>query len=47
MKKSNHFTSMIEGPEALDSLKNLLKSPLILTTSTPEELMPLYIAATT
>jgi hypothetical protein len=33
--------------EALDSLKNMLKSPLILTTPTPEESMLLYISAIT
>jgi hypothetical protein len=43
-KKSDHFTWT---PEALDSLKNMLKSPPILTTPTPEEPMLLYIPATT
>jgi phenylalanine-4-hydroxylase len=47
MKKSNHFTWMPEAQEALDSLKNILKSPPILTTPTTEELMLLYISATT
>jgi hypothetical protein len=37
MKKSNHFTWTPEVQEALDSLKNMLKSPPILTTPTPEE----------
>jgi ribonuclease HI len=36
-----------EAQEALDSLKNMLKSSLILTAPTPEEPMLLYIAATT
>jgi hypothetical protein len=31
----------------LNSLKNMLKSPPILTAPTPEELMFLYISATT
>jgi hypothetical protein len=47
MKKSNHFTWTPEAQEALDSLKNILKSPPILTAPTPEELMLLYISATT
>jgi hypothetical protein len=47
MKNSNHFTWTPEAQEALDSLKNMLKSPPILTTPTPEELMLLYISATT
>jgi hypothetical protein len=47
MKKSNHFTWTPEAQEALDSLKNILKSPLILTAPTTEELMLLYISATT
>jgi hypothetical protein len=47
MKKSNHFTWTSEAQEALDSLKNMLKSPLILTFPTPEETMLLYISATT
>jgi hypothetical protein len=47
MKKSNHFAWTPEAQEALESLKNMLKSPPILTVSTPEELMLLYIAATT
>jgi hypothetical protein len=46
-KKSDHFTWTTEAQEALDSLKNLLKIPLVLTMSAPEELMPLYIVATT
>jgi hypothetical protein len=36
-----------EAQEALDSLKNILKSPLILTAPTTEELMLLYISTTT
>jgi ribonuclease HI len=36
-----------EAQEALDSLKNMLKSSLILTAPTPEEPMLLYITATT
>jgi ribonuclease HI len=47
MKKSNHFTWTPEAQEALDSLKNLLKSPSILTAPTSEEQMLLYISATT
>jgi hypothetical protein len=47
MKKSNHFTWTPEAQEALDSLKNMLKSPPILTAPTPEEPMLLYISATT
>jgi hypothetical protein len=47
MKKSDHFTWTPEAQEALDSLKNMLKSPLILTFPTPEEPMLLYISATT
>jgi hypothetical protein len=47
MKKSNHFTWTPEAQKALDSLKNMLKSPPILTTSTPEQSMLPYISATT
>jgi hypothetical protein len=47
MKKSDHFTWTPEAQEALDSLKNILKSPLILTALTTEEQMFLYISATT
>jgi hypothetical protein len=47
MKKSDHFTWTLEAQEALDSLKNILKSPPILTASTTEEPMLLYISATT
>jgi hypothetical protein len=47
MKKSDHFTWTLEAQEALDSLKNLLKSPPILTAPTAEEPMLLYISATT
>jgi hypothetical protein len=47
MKKSDHFTWTPEAQEALDSLKNMLKSPPILTTPTTEEPMLLYISATT
>jgi hypothetical protein len=47
MKKSNHFASTLEAEYALDSLKNLLKSPPILTAPAPEELMLLYITTTT
>jgi hypothetical protein len=36
-----------EAQEALDSLKNMLKSPPILTAPTIEEPMLLYISATT
>jgi hypothetical protein len=47
MKKSDHFTWTLEVQEALDSIKNILKSPPILTAPTTEELMLLYISATT
>jgi hypothetical protein len=47
MKKSNHFTWTPEAQEALDSLKNILKSPSILTAPTIKEKMVLYISATT
>jgi hypothetical protein len=47
MNKSDHFTWTPKAQEALESLKNMLKSPLILTALTPEELMLLYIYATT
>jgi hypothetical protein len=47
MKKSDHFTRTPKAQEALDSLKNMLKSPPILTAPTLEELMLLYISATT
>jgi hypothetical protein len=47
MKKSNHFMWTPEAQEALDSLKNILKSPPILTAPTSEEPMLLYISATT
>jgi ribonuclease HI len=47
MKKSDHFTWTPEVQEALDSLKNILKSPPILTAPTTEELMLLHISATT
>jgi ribonuclease HI len=47
MKKSDHFTWIPEAQEALDSLKNMLKSPPILTTPTPKEPKLLYISMTT
>jgi hypothetical protein len=47
MKKSDHFTWTREVQEALDSLKNIPKSPSILTALTTEEPMLLYISATT
>jgi hypothetical protein len=47
MKKSDHFTWTPDAQEALDSLKNMLKSSLILTAPFPEEPMLLYISATT
>jgi hypothetical protein len=47
MMKSDHFTWTPEAQEALDSLKNMLKSPPILTAPTPEKPMLLYISATT
>jgi hypothetical protein len=43
MKKSDHFSWTPEAQEALDSLKNMLKSSPILTAPTPEEPMLLYI----
>jgi hypothetical protein len=43
MKKSDHFTWTPKAQEALDSLKNILKSHLILTALTAEEPMLLYI----
>jgi hypothetical protein len=47
MKKSDHFKWTLKAQEVLDSLKNMLKSPPILTAPTPEESMLLYIFATT
>jgi hypothetical protein len=47
MKKYDHFTWTPEAQEALNSLKNMLKSPPILTAPTTEEPMLLYISATT
>jgi hypothetical protein len=47
MKKYDHFVWTPEAQEALDSLKNMLKSPPTLTAPTPEELMLMYISATT
>jgi hypothetical protein len=47
MKMSDHFTWTPEVQEALDSLKNLFMSSPILTASTTEEPMLLYILATT
>jgi hypothetical protein len=47
MKKSDHFTWNPEAQEALDSLKNMLKSPTILTAPTSKESTLLYISATT
>jgi hypothetical protein len=47
MKKSDHFMWTPEAQEALNSLKNILKSPPILTAQTTEEPMLLYISATT
>jgi hypothetical protein len=47
MKKSDHFTWTPEAQEALDSLKNILKSPLMLTAPTTEEPVLLYISTTT
>jgi hypothetical protein len=46
MKKFDHFTWTPEAQEALDSVKNLLKNPPILTVPTTEEPMLLYISAT-
>jgi hypothetical protein len=46
MKKSDHFSWTIKAQEALDSLKNMMKSPPILTAPTPEEWMLLYITVT-
>jgi hypothetical protein len=47
MKKSDHFAWNPEAQEALNSLKNMLQSPTILTAPTPEEPMLLYITAAT
>jgi hypothetical protein len=47
MKKSGHFSWTPEAQEALDSIKNMLKSSPILTAPTPEELIFLYITTTT
>jgi ribonuclease HI len=47
MKKSDHFTWTPEAQKALNSLKNILKSPPILTAPTTEEPMLLYISTTT
>jgi hypothetical protein len=47
MNKSDHFTWTPRAHEVLDSLKNMLKSPLILTAPTPKVPMLLYISATT
>jgi hypothetical protein len=47
MKKSDHFSWTPEAQEALDSLKNMLKSLPILTAPMPEESMLLYIYTTT
>jgi hypothetical protein len=47
MKKCDHFTWTPKAQEALDYLKNILKSPPILTTLTTEEPMLLYISVTT
>jgi hypothetical protein len=47
MKKSDHFSWTPEAQEALDSLKNMLKSSPILTAPTPEEPMLLYISVIT
>jgi hypothetical protein len=47
MKKSNHFAWSPEAQEALDLLKEMLKSPPILTAPTAEDPMLLYISATT
>jgi hypothetical protein len=47
MKKSDHFTWTPRAQEALDSLKNMLKSLSILMAPTPEEPMLLYITVTT
>jgi hypothetical protein len=47
MKKFDHFVWTLEAQEALDSLKNRVKSPPILTAPVSEEPMLPYIAATT
>jgi hypothetical protein len=47
LMKSDHFTWTPEAQEALESFKNMLKSPPILTALIPEEPMLLYISATT
>jgi hypothetical protein len=47
MKKFDHFTWTSEAQEALDSLKNILKRPPILTALTTKEPMLVYISAMT
>jgi hypothetical protein len=47
MKKSDHFVWTPEAQEVLDSLKNMLKSPPILTAPALEEPLLLYITTTT
>jgi hypothetical protein len=47
MKKSDHFAWTPEAQEVLDSLKNMLKSPPILTAPALEEPLLLYITTTT
>jgi hypothetical protein len=47
LKKSDHFMWTPEAQVALDYVKNILKSPPILTTPTTEEPRLLYISATT
>jgi hypothetical protein len=43
MKKSDHFAWTPKAQEALDYLKNMLKSPPILTALIPKKPMLLYI----
>jgi hypothetical protein len=47
LKKADRFTWTLEAQEALDKLKKLLTSPLILVVPPGDEPLLLYIAATT
>jgi hypothetical protein len=47
MKRFDYFAWTPKAQEALDSVKNMLKSPPILATPVTEEPMLLYIIATT
>jgi hypothetical protein len=47
LKKSDSFHWMDETQKALDDLKALISKPPILASPEPNEMLPLYIAATT